>query len=105
MGTQVLKEHSEVLLKEPAFMEVCSGRFEIYLIGLSKLAAAEPSAQIGSTIRKPLRPLGSSVGDMIMCSHSRGSLCFLTTRHFMYYICLCYGQKIRYILIWHLLSI
>jgi hypothetical protein len=105
MGTQVLKEHSEVLLKEPAVIEVCSGRFEIYLIGLSKLAAAEPSAQIGRTIRKPLLPLGSSVGDMIMCSHSRGSLCFLTTRYVMYHICVCYGQKIHYIIIWHLLLI
>jgi hypothetical protein len=28
----------------------------------------------------------------------------MTTRHFIYHICLCYSQQIRYITIWHVVS-
>jgi len=33
-------------------------------------------------------------------SHMQG---FISTRHFVYHICLCYSHKIRYLIIWHAL--
>jgi len=37
-------------------------------------------------------------------SHTSGSKRSTTTRHFVCHICLCYGHKICYIIIWHVLS-
>lgn len=62
-----------MLLKEHAVVEVHSGYFDICLIGESKFEATEPSVQVSERIREQLRPLGSSVGDLVLCSHSSGS--------------------------------
>jgi len=43
----------------------------------------------------------SSAGELMPYSHSSGSKSSTPTRDFMYHICLCYGHKCRYIMIWH----
>jgi hypothetical protein len=58
-----------------------------------------------SQILELLRPLRSSAGDLVPYSHSSGSYSSITTGHFLYQISLCYIYKIRYIILWHLLSI
>jgi hypothetical protein len=44
---------------------------------------------------------GTRVGDFVPYSHSCES--YITTRHFVYHICLCYSLKICYSIIWHAL--
>jgi len=46
----------------------------------------------------------SSVGDLVPYSHTCGSEGSITTRHFINHIGLCYSHKVRYIIIWHVLS-
>jgi len=72
--------------------------------GIVKFGAAETSVQICGRLREQLRPLCSSAGDLLPSSHSGGSKVFITTRHFMYHIHLCYSHKLPYIIIWHVLS-
>jgi len=50
-----------------------------------------------------LRPLRSSSGDMVPYIQSSGSSGSISTRHFVYHICLCYSHKIRYLILWHAL--
>jgi hypothetical protein len=103
--SQTLQEHSQVLLKAPAVLEVNSGCYEIWLIGYSKFGVAETSAQVCGDFESSLRPLGNSAGDLVPYSHSNGSQGSITTRHFVYQIRLCYNPNIRYIILWHVLCI
>jgi len=65
---------------------------------------AETSAQVSRRLREKLRHLHSSAGDLVPHSYSKSFWSSITTRHFVYHICLSCSFQIRYIIIWDLFS-